>query len=155
MLCFLRTYVDTYMCLGKTRVHVCLPVLGFFFYCCPCEAGRLTCGIRLARHDYSIAAMAAVYVPPDSRGCTYICMSKPKKENEQMRSTNESFTPPLYPKGGVVHKHRRGLSWLSFYLRAREVEAPAHVVHVGAVDVRHADVAQHEREHHVGHVPDR
>lgn len=38
-------------------------------------------------------------------------------------------------------------------LRACEVQAPAHVVRVGPVDVGETHVGEHEREHHVWHVP--
>ena len=43
--------------------------------------------------------------------------------------------------------------WLVCYLRACEVETPAHVVHVCAVKVGQADVTEDESEDHLGHVP--
>lgn len=41
----------------------------------------------------------------------------------------------------------------NLHLRACEVQAPPHVIHIHTVDVRYTDVRQHEQEHDVGHVP--
>ena len=66
----------------------------------------------------------------------------------------------MHKKGGGKYEEKY-ISWYdvegsaadSRYLGASEIETPAHVVHVHAIDVRHADVPHHEQEDDVGHVP--